>query len=96
MDLEWWDLEVVFDAVFDAHAHEGVEAEVNQWEFAWEVIHVVAHCFGDDGAHALFDGFGRWVPADCFDVQRQVGARVWLVAVIGVESVVAWTKCVFE
>ena len=59
LNLQFGDLEVIFDAVFNAHTHEGIQPEVNQWKLTGEVFNVVAHRLRHDGPHALLHGFPR-------------------------------------
>ena len=69
LHLQRRDLEVVFDAVFNAHAHERIQPEVDQRQLVGQVIGVVAHRLGDDRAQALRHRFTRArVPAHGVDL----------------------------
>ena len=48
LHLQRRDGEVVLDAVLDAHAHERIQAQVDERQFAGQIFNVVAHGLRDD------------------------------------------------
>ena len=63
LHLQLRNLEVIFHAVLNAHAHQGIQAQVNERQLARQVRDVVAHGFRHDECEAILHGFLRRIPA---------------------------------
>ncbi|CNX88428.1 Uncharacterised protein [Mycobacterium tuberculosis] len=84
--LDRWQVEVVLDAVFDAHRHQRVQAKLDQRHLPRQVLGLIAHRRPDNQAQPLGDGLtgirrpsghaGRHVTGGQA-VRKRLGVRVF-------------------